>query len=355
LRPVRFVVPGPLDQLTGGYLFDRHLIEGMAREGRAVEVVSLPGRFALPDRHLIEGMAREAARAALEASRPEDIVVIDGLALPAFEGSLAEHAARLTLIAMIHHPLSLETGLPPATVAELQALEGKLLRQCRGILCPSEESARAIMRLGQDPARIAISPPGTARPARILPPSDGPPIRFLTVATLIPRKGHLLLIEALAALKRADWRLLCIGSLERDPALVRTVRQAIRDHGLATRVTLAGEWPQSALDRAYAEAHAFVLPSFFEGYGMVFAEALAWHLPIIATSTGATPELVTPEAGLLVPPGDRDALEAGLRRFLDEPEWRRSLSSGAARQASRLQSWESAVRNWIEAMDRLAG
>ena len=112
------------------------------------------------------------------------------------------------------------------------------------------------------------------------------PMRLLCVATLTPRKGHLVLVEALAALKGRDWRLTCLGSLTRDPETVAAVRRAVAAHGLEDRITLAGEWPPERVGAAYAEADAFVLPSYHEGYGMAFAEALAWGLPVVATEAG---------------------------------------------------------------------
>ena len=173
------------------------------------------------------------------------------------------------------------------------------------------------------------------------------------VATVTPRKGHLLLIEALATLADLDWELLCIGSLERDPVEAAALRAAIAHHGLGSRVTLAGEWPPERLAEAYQAADAFVLPSFLEGYGMAFAEALAHGLPIVATRGGAIPDTVPESAGLLVPPGDAAALATALRRLLTAAALRRDLAAGAARAGAMLPDWDETVRRWGEAFDRL--
>ena len=113
--------------------------------------------------------------------------------------------------------------------------------------------------------------------------------------------------------------MLCVGSLERDPPTARSVRRMISAAGLERRITLAGEWPPQSVAHAYRKADAFVLPSFHEGYGMVFAEAMAYGLPLIATAAGAIPETVSLEAALLVPPGDSAALARALRRVIAEP------------------------------------
>jgi hypothetical protein len=142
---------------------------------------------------------------------------------------------------------------------------------------------------------------------------------LLSVASVTPRKGHLVLIGALARLTELDWRLRCIGSLTRDPAAVTALRQAIAQHALADRVTLAGERPPSELAAEYQAADCFVLPSFHEGYGMAFAEALSHGLPVVAARAGAVPRTVPESAGLLVPPGDVAVLAAALQRVMPSP------------------------------------
>ena len=162
---------------------------------------------------------------------------------------------------------------------------------------------------------------------------------------MTPRKGHLLLIEALASLADLDWRLLCIGSLERDPPAADALRRAIALHGLGELVALAGEWPPGRLAEAYQAADCFVLPSFLEGYGMAFAEALAHGLPIVATRGGAIPDTVPETAGLLVPPGDAPPLPRRCGASADDA-LRRDLAAGAAREGALLPSWDAAIRAW---------
>jgi glycosyltransferase involved in cell wall biosynthesis len=105
---------------------------------------------------------------------------------------------------------------------------------------------------------------------------------------------------------------------------------------------------------AYRKADAFVLPSFHEGYGMVFAEAMAHGLPLIATTAGAIPETVSLEAALLVPPGDSAALACALRRVIAEPALAARLASGSREAGARLPEWSKATEEWERAFDRLA-
>lgn len=344
-----FLVPGALDQLTGGYLYDRHVVHGLRARGHRVEVVELEGRH--PD---ADESARQAAAAALARLPDGAIAAIDGLALPAFAPCLAREAARLRLVGFIHHPLSLETGLSPADATHYAALEAALWPRLRGALCPSPHTARQLLAAGLAAGRVAVVPPGTTKPAGNSPRCARSGLEILTVGTITPRKGHLVLIEALAGLRELDWRLSCIGSLERSPDTVHALRAAIAAHGLTERIALHGEQPTDALAEAYRHADLFALPSFHEGYGMVFAEALAHGLPIVATTAGAIPDTVPDTAALLIPPGDVAALRDALRRLLSDSQLRSRLAAGANDAAAALPDWPQAIDRWTAALEQVA-
>jgi glycosyltransferase involved in cell wall biosynthesis len=178
-------------------------------------------------------------------------------------------------------------------------------------------------------------------------------LHLLTVGAVTPRKGHLLLVEALAGLRELEWHLTCIGSLERDRAAAEALRHAIAEKGLGERVVLAGECAPARVRSAYADADVFVLPSYEEGYGMVCAEALAHGLPSVTTTAGAIAEAVPASAALFVPPGDTTALRDALWRMMTDATLRMRLASGAALAARALPDWPAAVRVWSAALDRL--
>jgi glycosyltransferase involved in cell wall biosynthesis len=167
-------------------------------------------------------------------------------------------------------------------------------------------------------------------------------VALLCVAGLIPRKGHDVLFRALASIPDLKWRLTCVGSLERDPVTVARLRAQLSAAGLHDRVALVGEKDSAALDEFYDAADVFVLPTLYEGYGMVVAEALARGLPVIATATGAIVDLVAPDAGLVVLPGDSGALAAALARVIDDGGCRERLARGARGSRDRLPTWEAA-------------
>jgi glycosyltransferase involved in cell wall biosynthesis len=345
--PVELVVPGALEQRTGGYIYDHRMVEGLRALGRQVTVHELTGRFPL-----VDPAAIEAARAAVAARPAGSLPVIDGLALPAF-ADLLERLPR-PWIALVHHPLALETGLAAADAAALAALERRALAGAARVIVTSPETRRGLAGYDVEPARVGVVPPGTER-AALARGSAGPGLALLCIASLIPRKGHLVLLEALAELCDLDWRLTCVGSPERDPACARAIGAAIERLDLGARVQLAGEQSEAGLPPFYDAADLFVLASHHEGYGMVLAEALAVGLPVVATTAGAIPDTVPKTAGILVPPDDPPALASALRRVLSEPGLRQRLAAGARAARAELPSWADAAQAFAAELDIAAG
>jgi glycosyltransferase involved in cell wall biosynthesis len=175
------------------------------------------------------------------------------------------------------------------------------------------------------------------------------------VAAIIPRKGHEILVRALATIPERNWHLTCAGSVQREPSTVEQLRTRLRVEGLEDRVLLAGELDETNVAACYDEADVFVLPTLYEGYGMAVAEALARALPVISTATGAIPDLVAGGAGLLVPPGDRAALAAALSRVLGDDHLRAQLAEGARAARNRLPTWPDAAGRMADVLTRQAG
>ena len=122
---------------------------------------------------------------------------------------------------------------------------------------------------------------------------------------------------------------------------------------LEDRVALVGELDAAGLDECYDRADVFVSASLQETYGMAVAEALARGLPVVSTTTGAVPDLVGADAGVLAPVGDIDALAGALARVIGDAPLRARLADGAKRVRERLRSWERAVDEMTAALGRL--
>jgi glycosyltransferase involved in cell wall biosynthesis len=343
MRPIHLVISGPLDQRTGGYLYDKRIVEGLRAEGRAVTVHELAGRFPL-----VDGAAREAAAAAIP-TMAGGLPVIDGLALPAFADLVDRLPDRW--VALIHHPLALETGLSTDQAEALAAVERRLLPLAERIVVTSHRTVDDLAPYQVPQPRIGVVLPGTDS-APLARGSGGPGFALLCVASLTPRKGHLILLEALSELLDLDWRLTCVGSKRRDPDTAQAIAASVVRLRLDQRVALVDELDEAGLAPFYERADLFVLASYHEGYGMALAEALAHGLPVVATNAGAIPGTVPPSAGLLVEPGDPAALAGALRQIMTDPSLRDLLTAGAVSERARLPSWADAARAFSAEIDR---
>lgn len=331
-----FAFPGDLDTPTGGYHYDRRLISELRTMGLEVHTVPLSDRFPFPD-----DCARSEARRALAALPDGAVVLIDGLAFGALDELAAAEARRLRLIALCHHPLALEAGLDASQRQAFLASERCALQCARAVVVTSDHTGRILTaEYGVPAACIVVARPGTDRVP--FAPCDGDPVRLLTVASLTRRKGHDVLIEALATLASLPWQSRFVGGLDFDPTWADSLRKRVIRLQLQDRIRFVGAVDD--LQAEYRHADLFVLPSRFEGYGMVFAEALSAGLPVIAARAGAVPDVVPDTAGLLVPPDDPQALSSALRNLLTRGDLRRRLQAGARSAATTLPTWTDSAR-----------
>jgi glycosyltransferase involved in cell wall biosynthesis len=326
------LVPGPFDTVSGGYIYDRRIIEGLRALGHDVQVVELAGRHPLPD-----AAAEDAARGAL-AALPDDVrPVIDGLGLPAF-APLAEDLARRGAIGLIHHPTALEHGAPQEDRAALRGIERDLFPRLARLIATSPHTAERLTAEFDVPAeRIGIVEPGTD-PAERAQGSGGPGTAILAVGTLVPRKGHDVLLRSLAGLPDLDWTLTIAGGA-RDAVHAHGLKALAEELGVAQRVRFAGELSAEALEAEYRRADIFALATWWEGYGMAAAEAMARGLPLAITAGGAIADLVPMEAGAVSPPGDTVSLTKALRRMIVDIEMLREMAEAAWAAGQALPRW----------------
>jgi glycosyltransferase involved in cell wall biosynthesis len=348
MRSIVLVVPGHLGERTGGYLYDRRIVEGLRRLGWAVDVLELDASFPYPT-----PAALEQAADALAAVRAGTIAIVDSLALGAMPDLITHEAARLPIVALVHLPLAAAYGLDRDTTARFEEGERRALRVAALVIVTGKAALPLIARYELIPDRVVVVEPGTDR-APLAHGSLGQQLELLSVATLNPGKGHERLLAALSSVPYREWRLTCAGSLTRNPETTDRVRTTIARLGLEDRVSLVGDLERPALEACYDSADVFVLATRQETYGMAVAEALAHGLPVVATMTGAIPELVGDVAGVLVPVGDTPALVAALSRVLSDATLRARLAEGARRMRDQLPTWEETSRRMAAALHSLA-
>jgi len=347
MRSVVLVVPGRLDTPTGGYFYDRRMSEGLRQLGWSVEVRELDESFPHPT-----PAALAHAACVLADLRDGTRLLVDGLALGAMPGVIEHEAARLRIAALVHLPLGADISIDRHTAARLEAAERRALSAAALVIVTGTATLPMLAKYGIARNRIVVVEPGTTR-APLARGSGGEPLRLLSVATLNPGKGHEILLEALAVVPHGGWHLTCAGSVTRHPETADRVRAAIRRLGFEERVTLVGELDAVRLGECFDRADVFVLATLQETYGMAVAEALAHGLPVVSTTTGAIPDLVGADAGLLAPPGNTAALAEALTRVIGDAGLRTRLTEGARRVRGRLPSWEQAFGKMADALEHL--
>lgn len=337
---VVLVTAGDPGRLTGGYLYNRHVLEALTRA--RIPVAAL----VLTESHV--GRADQELIAALQETRPR-LIILDSIAL--VPGARVARPPDVRLLALMHMlPSAL---VPPSDRPALGVAEAKVLPTADAIVTASRDLARRLEERGIR-GRIEVIPPGRdqlpwggPKPER----HPGDPVEFLCVANWWPAKGIHLLVEAFSRVQTPAF--LDLVGVEGAAAYAHRVRTAIDHYGVKDRVRVHGTRSGQDLAHRYGEADVFVLPSLEEGYGTVVSEALNAGLPVVAFALGPLQDLVTPECGVLAPPGDVDALAAAMERFARDIDWRIRAGQAAKRRAEDLPTWRETEERFVQVVREL--
>jgi glycosyltransferase involved in cell wall biosynthesis len=173
-----------------------------------------------------------------------------------------------------------------------------------------------MLREGYDPDRLMYVPKPAPEPVeRIAPPPPSP--QFLFLGRIVPHKGLAWLLESLAALERPARLDIAGEGVEAEAMKALVARLHLQD-----RVVFHGWVNRSVTERLLDRATALVIPSrWHEPFGQVSLEAMARGRAVIASDTGALPEIILHrQTGLIVPAKAREALAAAMRQLADHPQ-----------------------------------
>jgi glycosyltransferase involved in cell wall biosynthesis len=338
VRRLAFAVPGDLATPTGGYGYDRRIIAELKTVGWTIDVVDLGAGYPRPD-----AATRAAALPLLTRIPRGQPIVIDGLAFGVLPAAAASLHQRNPLIALVHQPLALESGLSLADANKFRASECAALEFARRVIATSPSTKnRLIADYGVPAEHITVARPGTDPVAPAVGSRDGV-VRLLAVGSVVPGKGYDVLIAALTTLTDLPWQLTIAGDTGRDRATAAKIEDDIARFKLTDRIALLGAVAPARLAELYRAADLFVLASRFESYGMAYAEAIAYGLPTIGTTAGAIPETLPGESAILVKPDDAAALADALRRLIADSNERQKIASAARAAAVHLPIWRDSA------------
>lgn len=338
---VALVIYGSLETLSGGYLYDRRLVAHLRAQGDTVDVVSLPWRDY--GRHLLDNASRDLRRRL--STETWDVILQDELNHPslfALNAALPAHPPR---VAIVHH-LRCSEDRPAWQNALYRKVERRYLNTVQAAVFNSETTRAASQAVaGREIPGVVAYPagdrfgPGPTEAEVLARAAEGGPLRLLFLGNLIARKGLHTLLDALAAVE-APWTLSVIGGAPEPGYAARVQGQAAR-LGLRERVHWRGPVSDDEVRAALLTHQALVVPSSYEGFGIAYLEALRFGLPVLATTAGAAPELIThAREGALVSPNDSDSIAAVLNRWARDRAHLAALGRAARERARSFPSWE---------------
>jgi glycosyltransferase involved in cell wall biosynthesis len=331
---IGLVIYGSLATLSGGYLFDRMLVEKLRQRGDSVEIISIPRRsyaLNLPDN------LRDWCPSGL------DVILQDELNHPSlFLANRRPH--RAPILSIVHHLRSSERRSASQNAVYRQ-IERLYLNTIDGFIFNSDQTRISVERLtGRVMPSVVATPGGdrlgttTTELVRARAAQPGP-LRLIFLGNLIPAKGLEVLIDALGAVPRGNFQLDVIGSENAAPEFAARMRRAAQERRLP--VTFSGVLDERGLTARLQDAHVLVLPSYYEGFGIAYLEGMAHGLPALGTRAGAVPDLVTSgENGYLIEPGDSRALADYVAGLARDRGLLARLSEGALRRYAEFPTWD---------------
>lgn len=350
---VGLLIYGSLKTISGGYLYDRRLVDYLHRQGDQVEIINLPWRNYL--RHLGDNLSSELLQRL--KSLPLDVLLQDELNHPSLFWLNRRLKDRVSypILSIVHHLRSNEAR-PAWQNWIYRWFESRYLETLDGFIFNSQTTR-------QEVAGLLPQTLQKARPSLVATPSgdrfnpqidaqaisqrslQAGPLQILFLGNLIPRKGLHTLLEALTLLHTSDWRLSVVGSPSNDATYAHRARQLSERAGLSSQVTYHGAVSDDALAQLLRSNHLLAVPSSYEGFGIVYLEGMSFGLPAIATTSGAAGEIITHgQDGFLIAPGDSQALADHLNCLAKDRYRLREMSLAARQRYQAHPTWDNSMQ-----------
>jgi glycosyltransferase involved in cell wall biosynthesis len=341
---IGLIIYGDLETMTGGFLYDRMFVKYLREQGDTVEVISVPWRQY--GRSLIFNVSFSFLSRLKNLS--PDLVLEDELIHPSF--FMLNNRIRRTLqcpiIAVVHH-LRCEEDHPRWANRFYRIIESRFFSSVDGLVCNSRNTAQTVIGLTGNRKPLVVAYPAGDRFTSTLTEKDlalrakrSGPLELLFLGTLIPRKSLHTLVSALSTIDTKLWHLTVAGSSVWDHGYTKAIHRKIHKAQLDDQISFLGEVPDPDLERLFEQSHLLVVPSSFEGFGIVYLEGMGFGLPAIASQAGGAAEVVTHGVnGYLVAPGDVGTLGSHIREIAENRGRLLEMSMAAHRAFLKHPSW----------------
>ncbi len=341
---IGFLIYGSLDTLSGGYLYDRKLVEYLRAQGDAVEIISLPWRNYAA--HLTDNFH-------FRLPPDLDLLIQDELNHPSLL-SANTNPRTYPVISLVHH-LRCSEQRPAWQNWVYRIVEKRYLNSVDGFIFNSQTTKRVVNRLLESRKPDIVAYPPTDRFGNpmsenevIARAKETGPLRILFLGNVIHRKGLHTLLEAISfqrpALSQVEgsaFRLDVVGGLTAEPGYARAMQEKVSVHGLQSTVHFHGPLDNEELIAKFKSAHVLVVPSSYEGFGIVYLEGMAFGLPAIGTTAGAASEIISDgETGFLIPPDDAKTLAERLSMLAKDRELLARMSVKALERYRQQPTWD---------------
>jgi glycosyltransferase involved in cell wall biosynthesis len=346
---IGYVIYGSLDTVSGGYLYDRKLVEYLHEQGDTVEVISLPWRNYAS--HLMDNLN-------FRLPNGFNILIQDELNHPSLiQANAGKHP--YPVISLVHH-LRCSELRPKWQNAFYRTVEKKYLQSVDGFIFNSKTTKGAVHGLMDHSKPSVVAYPPTDRfwdrtisEDEIKERSRSDELRILFLGNVIYRKGLHTLLRAVKG-RTSKVRVDVVGGLNAEPRYVYEMERYVLIHGLSSVVKFHGPLDNEPLIEIYKQVHVMVVPSSYEGFGIVYLEGMGFGLPAIGTTAGAASEVITHgEDGYLIEPDDDVMLAEILGELATNRELLLKLSLNAVKRYKSRPRWEETARGIREFLSRM--
>ncbi|MCX6047902.1 MAG: glycosyltransferase family 4 protein [Chloroflexi bacterium] len=349
---IGLVIYGELSTVSGGYLYNRQLVQQAEAQGHTVHLVSLPWRNYA--RHLGDNLSKpffEQLR-----TLPVDVLIQDELNHPSLLWVNRRLRGQISypIVSLVHHLRSSEAH-SILLKSFYRGLERQYLRTVDGFIYNSQTTRISVEALLEKPQpaivaypaanHLPIPDPASLQKMILERTSGTEPLRILFIGNIIGRKNLHTLLAALAKLPKSTWQLTAVGNLASDPSYTARIRRQIKATHLSDVVHLTDALSEPALLEQLKKSHLLALPSY-EGFGIVYLEAMSYGLPVIASTAGAAHEIVTHgQEGFLVAPGNIAGITQYIQTLQQNRDQLRAMSQAARARFARQPTWQTNATN----------